>query len=108
MGKGGDRPPRAVLTGTQHINAVASLAGRTVLCGSPSYLYYHGLNYGEQQAAAKAMYETPSAALLEEWGVDYVVFSGFERSEFAADESWYQSNCTEVFRQGDYVIYQVG
>lgn len=54
------------------------------------------------------MYETPSAALLEEWGVDYVVFSGFERSEFAADESWYQSNCTEVFRQGEYVIYQVG
>ena len=96
------------LTGTQHINAVASLAGRTVLCGSPSYLYYHGLNYGEQQAAAKAMYETPSADLLEEWGVDYVVFSCFERSEFAADESWYQSNCTEVFRQGDYVIYQVG
>lgn len=100
-------PHALFLTGTQHINAVASLAGRTVLCGSPSYLYYHGLNYGEQQAAAKAMYETPSAALLEEWGVDYVVFSGFERSEFAADESWYQSNCTEVFRQGEYVIYQV-
>lgn len=101
-------PHALFLTGTQHINAVASLAGRTVLCGSPSYLYYHGLNYGEQQAAAKAMYETPSAALLVEWGVDYVVFSGFERSEFAADESWYQSNCTEVFRQGEYVIYQVG
>ena len=101
-------PHALFLTGTQHINAVASLAGRTVLCGSPSYLYYHGLNYGEQQAAAKAMYEAPSADLLEEWGVDYVVFSGFERSEFAADESWYQSNCTEVFRQGEYVIYQVG
>ena len=101
-------PHALFLTGTQHINAVACLAGRTVLCGSPSYLYYHGLNYGEQQAAAKAMYETPSAALLEEWGVDYVVFSGFERSEFAADESWYQSNCAEVFRQGEYVIYQVG
>lgn len=101
-------PHALFLTGTQHINAVASLAGRTVLCGSPSYLYYHGLNYADQQAAAKAMYETPSAALLEEWGVDYVVFSGFERSEFAADESWYQSNCTEVFRQGEYVIYQVG
>lgn len=101
-------PHALFLTGTQHINAVASLAGRTVLCGSPSYLYYHGLNYADQQAAAKAMYETPSAALLEEWGVNYVVFSGFERSEFAADESWYQSNCTEVFRQGEYVIYQVG
>lgn len=101
-------PHALFLTGTQHINAVASLAGRTVLCGSPSYLYYHGLNYADQQAAAKAMYETPGAALLEEWGVDYVVFSGFERNEFAADEGWYQSNCTEVFRQGEYVIYQVG
>lgn len=101
-------PHALFLTGTQHINAVASLAGRTVLCGSPSYLYYHGLKYGEQQAAAKAMYETPSAALLAEWGVDYVVFSGFERSEFAADEGWYQRNCAQVFRQGEYVIYQVG
>ena len=61
-----------------------------------------------QQAAAKAMYETPSASLLAEWGVDYVVFSGFERSEFSADEGWYQRNCTEVFRQGEYVIYQAG
>lgn len=101
-------PHALFLTGTQHINAVASLAGRTVLCGSPSYLYYHGLDYADQQAAAKAMYETPSASLLAEWGVDYVVFSGFERSEFSADEEWYQRNCTGVFRQGEYVIYQVG
>ena len=101
-------PHALFLTGTQHVNAVACLAGRTVLCGSPSYLYYHGLDYAGQQAAAKAMYETPGAALLEEWGVDYVVFSGYERSEFAADEGWYQRNCAEVFRQGDYVIYQVG
>lgn len=101
-------PHALFLTGTQHINAVASLGGRTVLCGSPSYLYYHGLKYGEQQAAAKAMYETPDAALLAQWGVDYVVFSGFERSEFAADEGWYQRNCSEVFRQGEYVIYKVG
>lgn len=101
-------PHALFLTGTQHVNAVACLAGRTVLCGSPSYLYYHGLDYAGQQAAAKAMYETPGAALLEEWGVDYVVFSGYERSEFVADEGWYQRNCAEVFRQGDYVIYQVG
>ncbi len=101
-------PHALFLTGTQHINAVASLAGRTVLCGSPSYLYYHGLDYAGQQAAAKAMYETPGAALLEEWGVDYVVFSGYERSEFAADEGWYQRNCAEVFRQGEYVVYRVG
>lgn len=100
-------PHALFLTGTQHINAVASLAGRTVLCGSPSYLYYHGLDYADQQAAAKAMYETPSADLLEEWGVDYVVFSGFERSEFAADEEWYQQNCTLAFSHGDYAIYQV-
>ena len=100
-------PHALFLTGTQHINAVASLAGRTVLCGSPSYLYYHGLDYADQQAAAKAMYETPSADLLEEWGVDYVVFSGFERSEFAADEEWYQQNCTLAFSHGDYAIYQM-
>lgn len=101
-------PHALFLTGTQHINAVACLAGRTILCGSPSYLYYHGLDYARQQEAAKAMYEAPDAALLDAWGVDYVVFSGYERSEFAADEGWYQRNCAEVFRQGEYVIYKVG
>lgn len=103
-----DTDPHALfLTGTQHINAVASLAGRTILCGSPSYLYYHGLSYGEQQAAARELYEAPSAGLLEEWGVDYVVFSGFERSEFAADEAWYQARYPLVFQQGEYSIYQI-
>ena len=53
-------------------------------------------------------YTLSTDQVLAQWGVDYVVFSGFERSEFAADEGWYQRNCSEVFRQGEYVIYKVG
>ena len=32
------------VTGNQHLNPVASLAGRTIVCGSDLYLYYHGFD----------------------------------------------------------------
>lgn len=57
-------PPQAVfLTDTRHNNEVASLAGRNVVCGSPSYLFYHGLPYDKSQRAVQIIYEhqrTPS------------------------------------------------
>ena len=40
------------LTGDQHNNFVAALAGRQIVCGTSSYLYFHGVNY--QQAALDA------------------------------------------------------
>ena len=59
----------------------AALAGRDILCGSPSYLYYHGLDYTRQQEAARQVYEAPGASrsLFDAWGVDYVLVSGFGR-----------------------------
>ena len=99
-------PHALFLTGTQHVNAVASLAGRSIVCGSPSYLYYHGMDYADQQTAARQMYETPSFEQLDRWGVEYVVISSHERSEFAVDEDWYRQNCALVFCQGEYAVYR--
>ena len=39
------------LTGNQHNNAVAALTGRDIVCGTGSYLYFHGIDYSRQQAA---------------------------------------------------------
>ena len=99
-------PHALFLTGTQHVNAIASLAGRSVLCGSPSYVFYHGRNYTAQQAAVQELYEAPSAGALARWGVEYVAVSGWERGAFAVDEAWYRQNCELVFQQGGYSIYR--
>ena len=34
----------------QHNNPVSSLAGRSLVCGTPTYLYFHGVDYSRQQA----------------------------------------------------------
>lgn len=79
-------PDQAVfLTGNQHLNPISSLAGRSILCSSDLYLYYHGFNTSERRAEIAAFYENPSQnlALLKKYGVQYVYVSGQERSNTA-------------------------
>ena len=95
------------LTGDEHLNPVACLAGRDILCGSSIYVYFHGMEYAAQQAAEKALYEAPSEALLAQWGVDYVLFSPYERSSFAADEAWYAARYPVWYTAGEYTIYRI-
>lgn len=81
-------PPDAViLTDQRHNNEVASLAGRNIVCGSPAYLYYHGLNYAQAEAAERAMYEEPvkNIELFWEYEVDYILVSDFEEDSFDVD-----------------------
>ena len=100
-------PSTIVLTANNHNNLVAALTGRNILCGSPSYLYYHGVDYSQQSQAAKEMYETPSFAALQQWGIDYVLISRHEMSQFLVNQQWYEKNLNKVFSQGDITLYQV-
>ena len=79
------------VTGNQHLNPVSSLAGRTILCSSDSYLYYHGFSTGERRAEIAAFYEDPAANLdlLSRYGVQYVYVSDYERAsnQYALNEA---------------------
>ncbi len=87
------------LTGDQHNNAVNALAGRQIVCGTGSYLYYHGIDYTDAYYAARNMLENPAenAALFEEYGVDYVYISNTERSNYQVDEQYFAENCEIVY-----------
>ena len=100
-------PEALFLTGRQHLNPVASLAGANILCGSSLYVHFHGMDYHAQEEAARRMYEQPDRALLEQWGVDYVMISGWERSDYALEERWFYENLEPVFCQGQFVIFRV-
>lgn len=97
------------LTGTRHNNEIASLTGRSIVCGSSSFLYYHGIDTTEREGDIKAMYETPaaSAALFEKYGVDYIELTDYERSTYTVDESYFEQNCTLVFSSGSALLYKV-
>ncbi|MCR4577580.1 MAG: hypothetical protein K5784_06705 [Clostridiales bacterium] len=69
------------LTANNHNNSVAALAGRKIVCGSGSYLYYHGLDYQQEEADAVLMLSFPKdfKDLYDKYQVDYVFVSSFEK-----------------------------
>ena len=73
------------------MNPVSSLAGRTILCSSDSYLYYHGFDTTSRRREVEAFYENPSEnlSLLSKYGVDYIYISSYERNAnwFTLNES---------------------
>ena len=70
------------LTSNNHNNTVASLTGRKIVCGSSLYLYYHGLDYQQQEADAMLMLAYPEAYadIMTEYGVDYIYLSSYEKN----------------------------
>lgn len=78
-------PTDTFLTATNHNNAIASLTGRNIVCGSSTFLYYHGLNYTEAEADVKRMYENPTerTALFQKYHVRYMVIGAYEQANYA-------------------------
>ncbi|MBR0465058.1 MAG: hypothetical protein IJJ23_11885 [Clostridia bacterium] len=97
-----------ILTGTQHNNAPASLGGFRLVCGTPTFLYFHGVNYQRQQADARMMFENPreNAALYNEYDVQYIYVSSHERSSMAVNEEEIIELYPLVFESGDVRIYE--
>ena len=97
------------LTADNHNNAVAALTGRNILCGCPSYLFYHGLDY-EQRAADERQMLTDSAAferLRELYGIDYVYMGDYERALGMGVSSYLAEHYPAVFHAGGVTIYQI-
>lgn len=74
-------PDAVFLTDDNHNNTVAALTGRNIVCGSPSYLYYHGLDYTGAQRDAQEMLTDAEAfeRLRGEYKIGYVYFGSAER-----------------------------
>lgn len=97
-----------ILTDTRHNNGVSSLTGRNIVCGTGSFLYYHGLAYKEQEADVARMYTEPqNTELLDKYNVSYVYIGPSERTSYAiVSEDAFRQNFTEVYREGDVVLYK--
>ena len=96
------------LTADNHNNAVASLTGRNIVCGSPSYLFYHGLDYSTANTDAKRMLSSPgsSRGLFDKYNVDYV-FIGPSEIYAGADKFWFDEYFDTVYSYGNAAIYKV-
>ena len=99
------------ITGTQHLNPAASLAGRTIVCGSDLYLYFHGFTTAGRKAELQAFYEDPANHLetLSAYGVEYVYVSAWERTAYDVDLNALDALFPRVFESqaGGTVIWRV-
>ena len=97
------------LTGVQHLNPIASIAGRDIVCGPDLWLYYHGLDTTERKSEIYAFYADPehNTDTLEKYGVDYIFVSSYERSDYRVDWEGLALIAEEVFSNREGTIYRV-
>ena len=94
-----------LLTADEHNNPFAALAGCTIVQGSPSYLYFHGVYDTQRAEDVYAMYTEEGALeeLSSKYGITHVVLSPFEYSLGARAELF--EDYPVLFANGEYVIY---
>ena len=99
-----------ILTNTRVNNAINSLTGRSIVCGSSTFLYYHGLDYEDREIAVNEMYNNPAGTteLLKQYHVSYILVGDDERASYPAmDESIFQSMYECVYNQDGVSLYKV-
>ncbi len=107
--KANTEPDATFLTATNHNNAIAMLTGRNIICGSESFVYYHGLDYRDRFNSVRKMYEAPAENFYkyaELYGVDYVLISSWETGDYSIDFPFFRA-LEPVFKSGQTTIYKV-
>ncbi|MEG1882856.1 MAG: hypothetical protein RR224_03945 [Clostridia bacterium] len=98
------------LTCNNHNNLVAALTGRNIVCGSGSYLHYHGIDYSARENALPLMYEDPALyfnTLADRYDVDYVLIGPYERGNYAVDTTFFMKNYPVFYENSSLTIYDV-
>ena len=99
-----------LVTNDRYNNAITSLTGRNVVCGSNSFFSTHGLpDFHKLQRVVSQMYSDPvgSKDLFEQYGVDYLVVGSDEKSSYDVDEAALATVATLVYDVDGVRIYQL-
>ena len=77
-------------------------------CGSPSYLFYHGLDFASRRETARMLLTDGKAfeRMRRELGIDYVYIGYYERGLSGCDVAWFDANYPAVFRSDGVTIYK--
>ncbi len=95
------------ITGTQHINPVSSLAGRSIVVGPDLWLYYHGIDTTVRKRDIKAFYENIDMDVLHRYNVEYIYLSSYERASYHVNEEAMDTLFPIIYENSETKIYQV-
>lgn len=103
-------PTDVFLTATNHNNALASLTGRNIVCGSSSFLFFHGVNYQPSEMDVKMMYENPTQRdiLLKKHKVSYILVGSTELATYQIpDINDFANKYNMVYNKDGVAIFEV-
>ena len=97
------------LSGTQHLNPVLSIGGKTVVCGPDLWLYWHGFNTWERQEDIRTFFEDPEnyPEIPQKYNAGYIYVSSYERSQYNVDEEALDRMYMKVFENGEAAIWKI-
>lgn len=105
------QPADTILTGDKYNNAISSLTGRNIVCGSSAMLIPHGFSsqYYSLQKKVKDFYESPlsNQNFVNKYNVDYILISEDELVKYAVKESEIKEIASLVYERGTVRIYKV-
>jgi hypothetical protein len=103
-------PPDALfVVADEHNSPIPTLAGRRELIGYPGWLWTYGLaDYVQKGADDKAILDGDAAtpALVQKYGVDYVMI-GPQEVPRGASKAYWDAHATLVYDDGEYLVYRV-
>lgn len=102
-------PWDVILTSTAHNSPVPALTGRSIVCGSSSFLYYHGLNYQQNEQDVETMYTSPASAkeLFRKYDVNYIYLSNQEYGTYNVDVNGLYEVADVVWQKDDVSVWKV-
>lgn len=102
-------PWDVILTSTAHNSPVPALTGRSIVCGSSSFLYYHGLNYQQNEQDVETMYTSPASAkeLFREYDVNYIYLSNQEYGTYNVDVNGLYEVADVIWQKDDVSVWKV-
>lgn len=102
-------PDAVILSNSYHWNVVTPLTGRSIVTGTGTFLYYHGIETSERESDVTSMFEDPegNAELFRKYGVRYVLVTNAERQNYDIDYSYFNANGTVVAQTDAGLLYQI-
>ena len=101
-------PDTVILANSFHWNIITPLTGRSIVTGTGTFLYYHGITeFQEREAQVLRMYTDPrnSLDLFDTYGIQYVLIGNAEKNNYNRPDRNYRIDY-DFFRTYGEVVAQ--